>query len=285
MISGDASLPGTRERGTDPNAVVAARVWMVGAVAALPAEVECLAHQRVPFLRATAITPELSVIRGGVGEKGADIACRLLLEAGATALVSWGIAAGLDPALTPGTIVITAQAVTAEPDGVVTAVPTNVPSQEWADRVAARLRSRVPLSRGAIGHTNRILETIEAKRELARSGAAAADMETRAVAQVAHSAGVPWIAVRAISDGSEVSLPRGVLGAVDESGRVRAGRLVAALVRRPSELMALPRLARGFRAALRALEVAAEDFGATLLVSQLAQERVTLEVGEARAPQ
>jgi adenosylhomocysteine nucleosidase len=141
-------------------------------------------------------------------------------------------------------------------------------SRAWEERVAAALHDRTALSRGPIAHTDRILETSEAKRALARTGGVAADMETKGVALAAEEAGVPWIAVRAIADPHDFALPRGVLRAVDESGAVRAGRFIIELTRHPAELLALPKLASGFRAALHALQLVAAACGASLLAPQ-----------------
>lgn len=265
MIDGGAPLPGIRDRATDPDGAARTRSRLVGVVAALPREAECLTHAPIPLLRATPVTPELSVCRCGVGERRAEVACHQLLAAGATALVSWGVAAGLDPTLAPGALVVTAQVVTGDTNGTATAVPTTSVSQRWAERVVARLHARTLVSTGPIAHADRILATKDAKRDLARTGAVAADMETRGIATVAESKGVPWIAVRAIADASNVALPAAVFSAVDESGRVLPGRLLAALVRHPSQLVMLPPLARGFGAALRALRSVVDAMDATLL--------------------
>ncbi len=284
MIDGGAPLPGIRDRATDPDGAVRTRPRLVGVVAALPREAECLTHAPTPLLRATPVTPELSVCRCGVGERRAEVACHQLLAAGATALVSWGVAAGLDPALAPGSLVVTAQVVTGDSNGTATAVPATSVSQRWAERVVARLRPRAPVSTGPIAHADRMLETTDAKRGLARTGAVAADMETRGVATVADSGGVPWIAVRAIADASDTALPASVLGAVDESGRVQPGRLLAALARHPRELAMLPPLARGFGAALRALRSAVDITDATLVdLSPIAEQDDRAETSDLKA--
>ena len=279
MTAGGAPLPGIRDPATDPDGAVVTRALIVGVVTALPREAECLTHGPTPMLRPIFVSPELSVCRGGVGYTGAEGACHLLLSAGATALVSWGVAGGLDPALTLGTLVVTAHVVSSDLNRT-PMVGTSV-SRGWAERVAAGLRPRVPVTCGPIVHTDRILETTEAKRDLTHTGAIAVDMETMAVATVAQPRGVPWIAVRAVADPFDVALPAGVLSAVDGSGRVHGGRLLVALARHPSEVLALPALARGFDAALRALRVVAQSFDATVL----APLRCAEEADRAESPE
>jgi len=264
-VIGGAPLPGIRDRATDPDGAVMTRSRIVGVVTALPREAEVLTHAATPILHPISVTSELSVCRGGVGGSGAEVACHLLLQAGATALVSWGVAAGLHPALMPGTLVVSAQVVTAAASGATWTAPATSVSRQWAERVAAGLRSRAMVSPGPIAYAGGILETKEAKLGLTHTGAVAADMETMAVATVAEAKRVPWIALRAIADSLDVALPAGVLNAVDATGRVHAGRLLMALARHPSELLALPAVARGFEAALRALNIVADASDSMLL--------------------
>ena len=93
-------------------------------------------------------------------------------------------------------------------------------------------------------------EKASAFRETA---AIAVDMESLAVAQVAASHELPFIAVRAIVDTAADALPRTLVAAAAEAGALRLGRLLGALARRPADLGAFIRLVRPYRAAQRAL--------------------------------
>jgi adenosylhomocysteine nucleosidase len=193
---------------------------MIGVVAALPAEGRCY------------VGVGARVVVSGVGAAAAGRACATLLRDGATALVSWGTAAGLTDALASGHVVV---------DGS---------DPAWVSRLVAR----VGATRGHIASATSVLRNGAEKRALAAAtGAIVADMETAAVAEAARAAGVPWLAVRAVADTVDVGLPASVVSAIDGQGRVRYGRLGAALMRRPADVAALPRVARGFNAALRAL--------------------------------
>jgi uridine phosphorylase len=205
---------------------------MIGIVAALPAEARCLSHAGG------------HVVVSGVGCAAAARACATLLEGGAVGLVSWGTAAGLSDAMTSGRVII---------DG----------SDAWADRLAGQLGGLA--TRGTIACPTTVLQTPAEKRALASlTGATVADMETDAVASAARTAGVPWLAVRAVADGVDASVPVSVIRAIDASGRVRYGRLGAALLGHPSDVAALPAMARGFNAALRSLRAVAARAGAEL---------------------
>jgi adenosylhomocysteine nucleosidase len=222
-----------------------------------------------------AVSPQLSICIGGIGASGAQASCESLLAMGATALVSWGVAAGLDPRLASGTLVIAWQLARQDDAAPAPLTVTADASRRWADRVTSRLTSRVHVARGSIASADEMLQTVADKRNAARTGAVAADMETGGVARVAQSAGVPWLAFRAIADTADVALPASVLHAVDHTGRVRAGHLARGLVRHPEELLQLPGLARGFRAALRALKAAAHEAGPTLLAPEVTGDEGT----------
>jgi adenosylhomocysteine nucleosidase len=86
------------------------------------------------------------------------------------------------------------------------------------------------------------------------SGAAAVDMESAAVAEVAAHHRLPFIAVRVIVDTAADRLPRAVVNA-SGAGRLRIGRLLAGLVVAPAEIAGLIRLTQRYRIAIRSLRV------------------------------
>jgi adenosylhomocysteine nucleosidase len=83
------------------------------------------------------------------------------------------------------------------------------------------------------------------------------DMESLAVAEVAVSRRVPFVAVRVIVDGAGDVLPKAVTAAADAAGHLRLWRVLAALTLAPADLPALIRLARRYRAAGRSLAAVA----------------------------
>ena len=259
----------------------------IGVVAALPAEARCLAAGRSRVGEMRVVSERVLLHVAGIGPEAARTACEALLGAGADALVSWGIAAGLDSALAPGTLVVTDRVVAAPArDGVRNAVGAAIGAslgapvalaadgrapeyESWPDRLAGRVRGSVPVARGVIACPSQVLHTAAQKRELARCGALAADMESAAVAEAARCAGVPWLAVRAVADAADVRLPLGIVRALDRQGRMRVTRLATALLRHPWDITAMPPLARGYYAALRTLRAVAYRAGPTLLAPVL----------------
>lgn len=176
-------------------------------------------------------------IGGGTAAGAAQAADRLALRVGA--IVSFGLAGGLDPALTPGTLVIPTRVV----DG----------KESWA--------TDPQLNKALGGDTGHILiggapvlATADAKaRARASTGAHAVDLESAAVARAAARHGLPFAVLRAICDPARSNLPHAALAALDPAGRIGPWRVLAAMLGHPAELPALITLARDATRARRAL--------------------------------
>lgn len=189
-----------------------------------------------------------------MGAAAAALSARALIDAGASALASFGFAGGLDPALKAGTIFLPALVVEAEGadgDGIETA-------PIWRQRLAAALLSHHPVVGGRLLYSPHVVATVAQKAALFQArGAAAVDMESLAVAQAARERRLPFLAVRVIIDGAADALPAAIMDAADVAGHVQPWRLLAGLARSPADLAALIRLARRYRAASRSLAVVA----------------------------
>jgi len=176
---------------------------------------------------------------GGGTTKGAVLAARRLIDAGAAGIVSFGFAGGLDPTLPAGALVV-AEAVSAN-------------GQVWpADRTLSQRLG------GITGHLclalDRVVASADEKRHLNRqTGAALVDMESGAVAAVAAEAGVPFAVLRAICDPADRALPPAALVALNPAGRLAAIRLAMSILASPGQLGALLGLARDANVARRAL--------------------------------
>jgi len=146
-------------------------------------------------------TNDTAIQVGGVGRVRAEAAATRLLNRGASALVSWGIAGGLDPSLEPGTVVVP-ELVLGSQGGFLRV------DVDWRDRLLARIGDRVPTSLGSVLHADEVIASPRGKRELyERWRAAAVDMESAGVARVAEDAGVPWLVLRAVADTADRELP------------------------------------------------------------------------------
>ncbi len=177
---------------------------------------------------------------------------RALVSAGAGALVSWGMAGGLDPALVAGTIFLPSEVVAADGTTLLTA-------PHWRERLSEAVRAQggpvLPIIlQGRLLTSSKAIGSLADKAMLFRqTGAAAVDMESLAIAEIAHTHQLPFIAVRVIVDSAEDALPRAVTAAADSEGQLQVWRLMGALARAPADLPPLIRLAQRYRVANRSL--------------------------------
>ncbi len=198
----------------------------------------------------------------GVGAKRASSAAKALLEQGATSLLSWGSAGGLIPGLSPGSVVLPKVIVAV--DGSVYSV-----NAAWHGHLCSQLKGKVDLHEGGLAESRTVVASPAEKSTLFRqTGAIAVDMESAALAAVAHEAGVPFIAIRAVVDPVGLTISRSALVALDEFGELRPLRLLKTFARHPIELPSLIRLGRDFRAAQITLAAVAALAGNHFLVPQ-----------------
>ncbi len=92
------------------------------------------------------------------------------------------------------------------------------------------------------------------KRDLQdRYEAAAADMESAAVARVCETHDIPWLCVRTISDTADQRLPSGIDRLVKPDGSADLGRSIGYALTHPHDIPALIRLGRDTRLATETL--------------------------------
>jgi len=215
----------------------------IGVVIALPQEARMFTRDLSEANEVVRVDRHLLVCVGGVGAARAQAAAQLLLAQGASALISWGVAAALVPDLKSGNVLLPRTIVGC--DGVVFAVDI-----AWH----ARLQQVAAFDTRPIAEARSILATGAQKRALGDlAQAVAADMESAAAARVAQQAGVPFLVVRAIADDCEMALPAWLMHCFDTQGRVRGRRFLAHMLRHPLDIVAVARLARAFAAAEHSL--------------------------------
>jgi adenosylhomocysteine nucleosidase len=154
---------------------------------------------------------------------------------GLRAVISFGIAGGLDPALHSGDVVV-ATAVIAE-EGAWKVPPSVVSAM--TDRVRA---SGLQIAQGAlVGAEEPILLPATKASMHEATDAIAVDMESHIGAAYAARNGLPFAAVRVISDPAERALPPLAKRALKPDGRIDFAAVIAGLARAPSELSTLLR--------------------------------------------
>jgi adenosylhomocysteine nucleosidase len=225
-----------------------------GVVCALRGEARCLGVRLSGTQRLGRAADGTLVALTGVGAAAAAAGAESLLAAGASALVSFGMAGGLDPALVPGALVLPAEVMTSSGETFLTA-------QAWCMHLTSLSRSG-PAARGRLLSTATAVVSSAAKAELhRRTRAVAVDMESAAIAAVAQRRRAPFVAVRAIVDEAAAAVPRAVLASTDADGDAAVVRLLHELLRHPQELSQVVRLSRGYFRAGRTLRAVARSGG------------------------
>jgi adenosylhomocysteine nucleosidase len=176
---------------------------------------------------------------GGGTAAGAEAAARRLVEEGATALISFGLAGGLDPVLRPGALIV--------PSAVIARDERHATDPDLSRMLGGTTPQHV---HGA----DAIVASVEEKRRLwQRTAAAAVDLESGAVARIAAVHNIPFAVLRAICDPAECALPPAALLALNVRGGIRAWRVLASIAAHPAQLPALLALAADAAAAKRSL--------------------------------
>ncbi len=200
--------------------------------------------------------PEPLVFVAGANPARAYQGARDLVRQGAAALLSFGLAGGLDPTLAPGDAVLASAVVL--PEG--TRVETDAAWRVALARVLEDRRRAVAM--GAIAGADRVIATTAEKAALRlRTGAVAVDTESHAVARAAQEAGVPLMAIRVVLDPASRALPSAALAGLGVNGQRRVVPVLCRLLLKPWQGPALVALARTQQEALEALGRLAVDLG------------------------
>jgi adenosylhomocysteine nucleosidase len=167
---------------------------------------------------------------GGGTRNGAEAAARRLVAEGSLALVSFGLAGGLQPPLLSGKVMV--------PREILLRTGERFPTDP---SLSARLGGVTP---HAILGGDHIVGAPKDKRRLWKlTGAAAVDLESGAVAQVATEFGLPFAVLRVICDPASQRLPPAAVAALDQGGKVSLGAMLGSIARNPSQIVDLLRLA------------------------------------------
>ncbi len=178
------------------------------------------------------------------------------------AVVSFGIAGGLDPALAPGDVVV-AEAVWVAAEAGFERHPASATLVSGIRRRLSGLGPRMIVA--DLAGVEAAVMTPEAKAALrARTGAAAVDMESQVAAAYAAAHGLPFAAIRVVCDPAERALPAFAANALKPNGDPDILAVLAALARREARIGEVVRLARDSGEAFRGLSRARALLGLAL---------------------
>ena len=180
--------------------------------------------------------PGVEVHVTGMGPDRARTWAERSIVPGQRAVIAAGFCGALDPDLERGTL-IAADVVVDGPDGDAFACDPRL-----LDAVGDTHRGRL-ISLARIART---------PPERAALTGTIVDMESAALARVAADRGVPFVAIRAVTDRAHDRLPD-LEAVVDGLGRPRPDRLAGLLIRQPRTLGSLVRLLRGVITVRRSL--------------------------------
>lgn len=183
----------------------------------------------------TGLTAEARLLKGvgpvevgGGTPAGAEAAAGRLRDV--DAIVSFGLAGGLDPALAAGTVVI--------PEAVIVAGQVVAADPQVNARLGGATHRLLAMGTG-------IVATRAGKAAaFAATGAVAVDLESGAVARVAAARGMGFAVLRAICDPATADLPPAALAALDAGGAIGLWRVLRSVLAEPGQVPALLGLAR-----------------------------------------
>lgn len=182
---------------------------------------------------AKGLVPDTRIGVSGATRDGAERAIGRLIAGGATHLLSFGLAGGLDPRLRPGALLI---------PGAVHVDGASFPADP---ALLAVLRGRLPAETGPLLHSDELIGSERSKRQLhALSFCCALDMESGHVARLAIRHGCGFAVLRVVCDAGDEDLPPAARIPLDPDGRIRPGRILGSIVRHPGQLPGLIRLGR-----------------------------------------
>lgn len=187
------------------------------------------------------------VVWSGAGSANAASCMRALLGSGPpypSAVIACGFAGGLKPEAAPGVAIVA--------DSV-----CDSHGHSWtADAALASAVTRAaesPLVTRILSSDTVLLTPAEKSAACATYGAGAVDMETAAIAAAAGEHGVPWCALRCITDGVEDYMPLDFNRLSGPGGDILLPRIIGATLLRPWVIPGLIRLGARSSAAARRL--------------------------------
>ena len=195
----------------------------------------------------------IRAILTGMGQDHALKAAKRSLGYKPDICISTGLAGSLQSGYRPGDILV-ARLVSEVGEPV--AVASHRELLSTAVDCGARQIERLATSKTLVARA-------EQKRELG-SQAEAVDMESYTILAEAARCGVPAVAIRAISDTADFDMPYDFEQACDAQGQIRVAKVVSQVLRRPSGLPDLMRLARNSRFASRRLADFLDAFAGTM---------------------
>lgn len=232
------------------------RLTRLGILCALPQEALVIINGNVAGIPIS-ITENVVFIRSGIGERKARKCAELLIDAGADALLGFGVCGALSPDLEAGDVVVPRQVLAGDDWIIATA--------NWQEQLSRALDAELGQSCIILHAANPVTARADKKAAFQRYGCHVVDMETLGVAAVADAKRLPWAAVRVVLDEATTEIPRLALEAIDELGQVNPGQALRGMIEHPREIPAIAKLACQSRKAFKKLRHVYQEIGPEFL--------------------
>jgi hopanoid-associated phosphorylase len=162
-------------------------------------------------------------------------------------VISFGVAGGLDPSLKTGDVVVATEVMAGDTRWLAGLSLTEA-------QIASIALGRRRVVRGLLAGVEELVAARACKAALhSETGAAAVDMESHIAAAYAAEVGIPFAALRVISDPAHRALPVVARRAIKPNGDLDLRQIVGSVVRNPRTLRALVSTGIDFNRALRSL--------------------------------
>jgi hopanoid-associated phosphorylase len=191
--------------------------------------------------------PGLTVICSSSDPKQLRILLAGVDPASVRGVISFGVAGGLDPKLKSGDVVVATEVMAGD--------------RRWAaaagltyELIGSAGLGRERLIRGGLAGVEQVVAAKASKAALhSETGASAVDMESHIAAAYAYDAGLPFAALRVISDPATRALPTIVATAIKPNGDIDLRKVLRGVARNPTSIKALVSTGIDFNRALRSL--------------------------------
>ena len=162
-------------------------------------------------------------------------------------VISFGVAGGLDPSLKSGDIVVATEVRAGEARWL-----ADLALKE--DLIAGFGLGRRRIVRGRLAGAEQVVAARHVKEALhLETGAAAVDMESHIAADYAARTGLPFAALRVVSDPAHRALPPLAMSAIKPNGDIDLRKVLRSVARNPRTLRDLVATGIDFNRALRSL--------------------------------
>ena len=162
-------------------------------------------------------------------------------------VISFGVAGGLDPSLKSGDVVVATEVMAGDTRWLAGLSLTEA-------QIAGIALGRRRVVRGLLAGVEEVVAARDCKAALhSETGAAAVDMESHIAAAYAAEAGLPFAALRVISDPAHRALPALARKAIKPNGEIDLRKILGSVVRNPRTVRALVSTGIDFNRALRSL--------------------------------